>query len=131
MYRLFNALREQGIPIEVIAHPKHPADAHLRWKDALVIHEIDSIALKDGNWAIGTGSPVWKPGVELKDAIAEVLDDAFDDCPGCELDDAVILADRAAFAPEDVERAAASRLFLLYSGEEECLRVLRDYCAAH
>lgn len=131
VYQLYNALRQQGIGIEAAAHPKHPMDAHLVWKNTLLIHEIDRLAFRNGTWVIGPGSPVWKEGLELKTAIAEVLDDVFDDCPGREFDDALVLMDRAGIAPDALGKAEASPFLLLYSDSGERLQVLADYCKTH
>lgn len=131
VYQLYNALRERGIPIDAAAHPKAPTDAHLIWKGTLVIHEIDRVAFRDGQWFIGPGSPVWKEGLELKTAIAEVLDDVFDDRPGSTFDNAVLLLDRSGIAPDSLRRAEVTPLFLLYSDPEERQRVLAEYCAAN
>lgn len=131
VYTLYNALREQNIPIEAVCHPRHPKDAHLVWKKTLVIHEFDSICFRGGRWVMGPDSDVWKDGLDLKEAIAEVLDDVFDDRPGFDLDDAVILIDRADVAPADLDRAARSPLFLLYSNDAEQLDILRRFCAGN
>lgn len=127
VYRLYNALRQENIPIGLVLNPKVPTDAHLLWKDTLIIHEIDRVALRGGRWVIGPGSPVWKEGLDLQEAIAEVLDDVFDDRPGIDIADAVVLLDRRS-APRDAEDSA---LFLLYGSKDEQIRILRQFCKAH
>lgn len=129
VYRLYNALRKRGVPVSLIAHPKHPQDAHLVWQNTLIVTEIDSLRRRDGQWVIGPHSDVWGEGVTLADAIAEVMDDVFDDRPGFEPEDAVILIHRADVAPEDLERAEADPMLLLCSGEEDQIEVLRKFCA--
>ena len=56
VYRLYNRLRAAGVDVNIIAHPKEPATAHLLWQDAVIIHEIDRVRLADGRWVIGPGS---------------------------------------------------------------------------
>lgn len=128
VYRLYNALRERNIPIEIIAHPKHPQEAHLLWKNTLIIHEIDSLCRREGRWVIGPDSDVWKEGLSLKEAIAEILDHVFDDLPGMELEDARILIDRADIAPADLPSAEQSEILLPYSDEAEQLQLLSRLC---
>lgn len=127
VYRLYNALRQENIPIGLVLNPKAPADAHLLWKDTLIIHEIDRVAFREGRWVIAPGSPVWKEGLDLQEAIAEVLDDVFDDRPGIAITDAVLLLDRRS-APREAED---SGLFLLYGSREEQAQALRQFCKTH
>lgn len=127
VYRLYNALRQENIPIGLVLNPKAPADAHLLWKDTLIIHEIDRVALRDGRWVIAPGSPVWKEGLDLQEAIAEVLDDVFDDRPGIDIADAVLLLDRRS-APAEAKDAG---LFLLYGSRDEQVQALRQFCRTH
>ncbi len=128
VFELYNRLRASGVPVETLAHPKHPRDAHLLWGDTLIIHEIDRLALREGRWVIGPGSPVWKEGMDLKDAIAEVLEDVFDDRPGFAPQNAVLLVERAQIASEARLEAELMPMFLLYDNEEERFEILRKYC---
>lgn len=128
VYKLYNRLRFSRIAIEVLTHPKHPRDAHLLWKDTLIIHEIDRVALRDGRWVIGSGSPVWKEGLDLKEAVAEVLEDVFDDRPGFRPGNAILLLDRNNIPAEDRLEAEAMPLFLLYEDEEDLVELLKTFC---
>ena len=64
VYKLYNRLRFARIGVEVVTHPKHPRDAHLLWRDTLLIHEIDRVALRENRWVIGSGSLVVVPTIE-------------------------------------------------------------------
>lgn len=127
-YRLYNALRKRGVPISVIAHPKQPLDAHLVCQNTLIVTGIDSLRRKDGQWVIGPHSDCWGENVTIDEAIADEMDDVFDDRPGFEPETAVVLIDRADVAPEDLPQAEADPMFLLYSNDEEQLEVLRGFC---
>lgn len=127
-YHLYNRLRNAGIAVEVLCHPKHARDAHLLWHDTLIIHEIDRVALRDGRWVIGPGSPAWKEGLDLRDAIAEVLEDVFDDRPGYTPGNAVLLLDRRNIPAEDRLEAELMPMFLLYDDEENRFEVLKTFC---
>lgn len=128
VYRLYNRLRANGVAMEVIAHPREPASAHLLWQDAVIIHEIDRVKLADGRWVIGPGSPVWKEGLDLKEAVAEVLEDVFDDRPGFRPANALLLVDRREIPEQDRLEAEAMPMFLLYDDEEDLFEVLRKFC---
>ena len=128
VYRLYNRLRTARIAIEVLCHPKHPRDAHLLWKDTLIIHEIDSIALRDGRWVIGSGSTAWKEGLDLQDAVAEVLEDVFDDRPGYQPTNAVLLTSRNNIPEADRLEAELMPMFLLYDDDENRVEVLKAFC---
>ena len=128
VYRLYNRLRANGVAMELIAHPKESASAHLLWQDAVIIHEIDRVKLADGRWVIGSGSPVWKEGLDLKDAVAEVLEDVVDDRPGFRPGNALLLVDRREIPEQDRLEAEAMPMFLLYDDEEDLYEVLRKFC---
>ena len=128
VYRLYNRLRAARIAIEVLTHPKHPRQAHLLWKDTLIIHEIDSIALRNGRWVIGSGSPVWKEGLDLQDAVAEVLEDCLDDRPGYRPANAVLLLSRNNIPADDLLEAELMPMFLLYDDDENRVEVLKTFC---
>lgn len=128
VYRLYNRLRAGGVAMEVIAHPKEPASAHLLWQDAVIIHEIDRVMLAEGRWVIGPGSPVWKEGLDLKDAVAQVLEDVVDDRPGFRPGNALLLVDRREIPERDRLEAEAMPMFLLYDDEEDLYEVLRKFC---
>ena len=128
VYRLYNRLRASGVAVELIAHPKESATAHLLWQDAVIIHEIDRVKLFEGRWVIGPGSPVWKEGLELKNAVAEVLEDVFDDRPGFRPGNALLLVDRREIPEQDRLEAEAMPMFLLYDDEEDLYEVLRKFC---
>ena len=128
VYRLYNRLRAARISIEVLCHPKHPADAHLLWRDTLIIHEIDCVALRDGRWVIGSGSTAWKEGLDLQDAIAEVLEDVFDDRPGYQPANAVLLLSRNNIPAADPLEAELMPMFLLYDDDENRVEILKSFC---
>ena len=128
VYRLYNRRRANGVGMEVIALPREPASAHLLWQDAVIIHEIDRVKLADGRWVIGPGSPGWKEGLDLKDAVAEVLEDVFDDRPGFRPGNALLLVDRREIPEQDRLEAEAMPMFLLYDDEEDLYEVLRKFC---
>ena len=128
VFDLYNRLRSAGTPVEAVAHPKEPKDAHLLWHDTLIIHEIDRVALRGGRWVIGPGSPVWKEGLPLEDAIAEVLADVADDRPGFRPGNTVLLLDRTSISPEDRLEAELMPLFLLCDGEDGRFEILKKYC---
>lgn len=128
VYTLYNRLRTAGIAIEALCHPKHARDAHLLWHNTLIIHEIDRVALRDDRWVIGSGSPVWKEGLDLRDAIAEVLEDVFDDRPGFTPENAVLLLDRRNIPAADRLEAELMPMFLLYEDEENRFEVLKTFC---
>ena len=128
VYRLYNRLRASGVVMEVIAHHKESASAHLLWQDAVIIHEIDRVKLADGRWVIGAGSPVWKEGLELKAAVAQVLEDVVDDRPGFRPGNALLLVDRRQIPERDRLEAEAMPMFLLYDDEEDLFEVLRKFC---
>lgn len=128
VYRLYNRLRANGVAVGIIAHPKESASAHLLWQDAVIIHEIDRVKLVDGRWAIGPGSPVWKEGLDLRDAVAEVLEDVSDDRPGFRPGNALLLVDRREIPAQDRLEAEAMPMFLLYDDEEDLYDILRKFC---
>ena len=128
VYRLYNRLRAAGVSVGIIAHPKEPASAHLLWQDAVIIHEIERVKLVDGRWVIGPGSPVWKEGLDLKDAVAQVLEDVVDDRPGFRPGNALLLVDRREIPEQDRMEAEAMPMFLLYDDEEDLFEVLRKFC---
>ena len=128
VYRLYNRLRAAGVNVNIIAHPKEPATAHLLWQDAVIIHEIDRVRLADGRWVIAPGSPVWKEGLDLKDAVAEVLESVVDDRPGFRPGNALLLVDRREIPEQDRLEAEAMPMFLLYDDEEDLYEVLRKFC---
>ena len=128
VFRLYNRLRANGVTVGIIAHPKESASAHLLWQDAVIIHEIDRVKLADGRWVIGSGSPVWKEGLDLKDAVAEVLEDVVDDRPGFRPGNALLLVDRREIPEQDRLEAEAMPMFLLYDDEEDLYEVLRKFC---
>ena len=99
VFRLYNRLRANGVTVGIIAHPKESASAHLLWQDAVIIHEIDRVKLAEGRWVIGPGSPIWKEGLDLKDAVAEVLEGVVDDRPGFRPGNALLLVDRRGIPP--------------------------------
>lgn len=129
VFRLYNRLRQAKVPLEAIAHPRHSASAHLYWKDTLLIHEIDRVALREGRWVIGPGSPVWKEGLELQAAIAEVLEDVFDDRPGLQIANAVLLLRRSSIPEADRLEAELMPLFLIYDDEEDLFSLLQRFCS--
>lgn len=128
VYRLYNRLRANGVAMELIAHPKESASAHLLWQDAVIIHEIDRVKLAEGRWVIGPGSPIWKEGLDLKDAVAEVLEGVVDDRPGFRPGNALLLVDRREIPEQDRLEAEAMPMFLLYDDEEDLYEVLRKFC---
>lgn len=128
VFRLYNRLRAGGVAVEVIAHPRESASAHLLWQDAVIIHEIDRVKLVDGRWVIGSGSPVWKEGLDLKDAVAQVLEGVVDDRPGFRPGNALLLVDRREIPQQDRLEAEAMPMFLLYDDEEDLYEVLRKFC---
>ena len=128
VYRLYNRLRANGVAMELIAHPKESASAHLLWQDAVIIHEIDRVTLAEGRWVIGPGSPIWKEGLDLKDAVAEVLEGVVDDRPGFRPGNALLLVDRREIPEQDRLEAEAMPMFLLYDDEEDLYVVLRKFC---
>ena len=116
VYRLYNRLRASGVAVELIAHPKESANAPLRWQAAVIIHEIDRVKLADGRWVVGPGSPVWKEGLDLRDAIAEVLEDVADDRPGFRPGNALLLVDRREIPQQDRLEAEAMPMFQIQIG---------------
>ena len=128
VYRLYNRLRAAGVDVNIIAHPKEPVSAHLLWQDAVIIHEIERVKLVDGRWVIGSGSTVWKEGLDLKEAVAQVLEGVIDDRPGFRPGNALLLVDRREIPQQDRLEAEAMPMFLLYDDEEDLFEVLRKFC---
>ena len=128
VYGLYNRLRSDRVAIEILSHPKHPLNAHLLWRDTLIIHEIDGIALRDGRWVIGPGSTSWKEGLDLQDAVAEVLEDVFDDRPGYRPSNAILLLNRNKIPAADRLEAELMPMFLLYDDTENRVEVLKTFC---
>lgn len=127
-YHLYNALRKRGVPVSVIAHPKQPLNSHLVCQNTLIVTTIDSLRCQDGQWVIGPHSDCWGENVTIDEAIADEMDDVFDDRPGYEPKAAVVLIDRADIAPEDLPLAESDPMLLLYSNDEEQLNILREFC---
>jgi hypothetical protein len=128
VYGLYTRLRSDRIPIEILFHPEHPLNAHLRWRDTLIIHEIDSIARRDGRWVIGPDSSVWKEGLDLQDAVAQVLKNALGDRPGYRPFNAVLLLNRNNIPAADRLEAELMPMFLLYDDDENRVEILRIFC---
>ena len=128
VYRLYNRLHDARVDVGIIAHPREPASAHLLWQDAVIIHEIEQVKLVDGRWVIGPGSPVWKEGLDLKEAVAQVLEGVVDDRPGFRPGNALLLVDRREIPEQDRLEAEAMPMFLLYDDEEDLYEVLRKFC---
>ena len=128
VYGLYNRLRSDRIAIEILFHPEHPLNAHLRWRDSLIIHEIDSIALRDDRWVIGPDSAVWKEGLDLQEAVTQVLKDALGDRPGYRPFNAILLLNRNNIPTADRFEAELMPTFLLYDDDENRLEILKSFC---
>ena len=128
IFDLYNRLRSAGTAVEAVAHPKEPKNAHLLWRDTLIIHEIDRVALRDGRWVIGPGSASWKEGLDLQDAVAEVLGNALDDRPGYRPSNAILLLNRNKIPAPDRLEAELMPMFLLYDDTENRVEVLKTFC---
>ena len=71
---------------------------------------------------------MWKEGLDLRDAIAEVLEDVADDRPGFRPGNALLLVDRREIPQQDRLEAEAMPMFLLNDDEEDLFEVLRKFC---
>ena len=128
VYGLYTRLRSDRVAIEILSHPKHPLNSPLLWRDTVIIHEIDSIALRNGRWVIAPGSASWKEGLDLQDAVAEVLEDVFDDRPGYRPSNAILLLNRNNIPAADRLEAELMPMFLLYDDTENRVEVLKTFC---
>ncbi len=126
-FRLYELIRKQELPILYLMpkDSKHACDGWFMSGTTLLIHNLPALFYEKrlGGW---TAYP--EDEEPLSETIAQILQRLREDHPDTIITNIRILMEFSESAPEDRKRAEQDPLFLLYSGEEQMLDVLRNFC---
>lgn len=129
-YSLYEKIQENGLPIEYLV-PRDPKLVCEGWFFAgttLLLHNLPKIEYCErlNAWSAYPGDD--EP---ICDTITKLLLRIHEDHPGAVIGDIRILMELDGLCTEDLKRAENDPLFLLYSGEEQQMEILRQFCTNH